>query len=285
MKLCPLGCGKHVAFHALFIHVTSQCTKRVVECMLGCGESVPANMLDEHTNVCDRRRISCGCDAPSCARQLRSWLAAAGPALLGAGADVPKPVPTLMPCDAHRSTPLIWAAGRPRSAEKMLVECLLELTLDTSARGHAEHKFEGELPVNHQDALGHTALTRACEAGNKDVVEALIKYVESRAAAAAAAAAELLLLLRRRSPTGPAATTAPPPVYYNTTLVPNKNSLTSLLPLGTAPVSTSKRGAGEPRSSRRARPGTSSWPSSSFREVCAAAAAAVAAATTATPLP
>ena len=146
--MCDLGCGESVLMKNKKKHEEHECLRRGIECPLGCGDVIVAETLDVHKKLCACRRVSCGQRQKNCSRQLRMWLTG----------DVAHGNGRLQCCEEHKSTALIWAAGR---GELDLIDYLVSCTNGND--------------IDHESSVGLTALVTACNAGQFRAVKMLLR--------------------------------------------------------------------------------------------------------------
>ena len=145
--MCTLGCGLSVLHKNKRNHEEEECIRRGVPCPLECGDTLVSEEVKFHLNLCPNRRISCGQRMKECDRQIKMWLVG----------DTENGLGRLQLCEAHRSTALIWAAGR---GELDLMDYLLVRT--------------NCVDIDHESDVGQTALVHACNQGQLKAAKLLV---------------------------------------------------------------------------------------------------------------
>ena len=145
---CELGCGLSVLVRNKEKHETQECVRRGIDCPLGCGDTIVAETLKYHKKSCPCRRIPCGQRAKNCTRQIRMWLTG----------DTANANGKLQYCEEHKSTALIWAAGR---GELDLMDYLIGCTDGSD--------------IDHESSVGLNAMITACNAGQFRAVKLLLQ--------------------------------------------------------------------------------------------------------------
>ena len=145
--MCELGCGLSVLHRNKVKHEEEECIRRGVECPLGCGDTLVAEEVKFHLNLCLNRVIPCGMRATNCKRSIRVWLAG----------DVENGLGRCQLCEEHGSTGLHWAAGR---GDTDLMDYFLTRT--------------NNVDVDQEDKQGLTPLVHACNEGQLKAAQLLV---------------------------------------------------------------------------------------------------------------
>jgi hypothetical protein len=160
---CPLGCEEQVTFYEQVRHTTLYCVNRLVTCpQQRCGESLPYRSLKPHHAVCPARVLACGDACRDCVRSLRSWINQEKQQGAEGSASC-----SLVACDEHRSTALMWAV-RQGEKEVGLVGHLLDLLFAGGGESNVSRACALE------DHVGNTPLTVACAMGQAALVRLML---------------------------------------------------------------------------------------------------------------